>query len=189
MRDALQRARTVTVAALVALSVTLTSGGTTAAASSSSHPTAIGMPTAKAIQKTASTAEELEDGLRFIESIPDEALKNDAAWERWRGRHPVPRDRVNALACGSAIAVAIASNAFAPAKILKIKTAIKAAGGAKRVAGLAVDAFKKARVEGKPAAAAIAAAQDAVVKNGGGAAQGVLLEFFSLSSVMTSCFA
>ena len=112
---------------------------------------------------------------------------SDAAWNDWKKSHLSSPGRANVWACSSAIAIAIVSNGFAPAKILKLKSAIKAAGGVKKVAQLGIDAFKAARARGGSVGAAAAAAQAAIVKNGGGAAQGVLLEFFSLNAVVSGC--
>lgn len=130
----------------------------------------------------------LEEGLRFIESIPDSALVSDAAWERWKKENLLSPDRASVWGCTSAITIAIVANGFAPAKLLKLKAAMKAAGGAKKVAGMAVKEFQKARAQGKSVGAAVAAAQAAVAVNGGDATQAILLEFFSLKGVIDGCF-
>ncbi|WP_224388905.1 hypothetical protein [Pseudonocardia sp. ICBG1293] len=177
-----QRAITVILAAAIPMS--MTTGFTSRALTHVPHSAEQQVQESFAGQDSKN----LEEGLRIIESIPDSALVSDAAWDQWKKTHLSAPDRANVWACSSAIAIAIVSNGFAPAKILKLKTAIKAAGGVKKVAQLGVDAFKAARARGESVGAAVAATQAAIVKNGGGVAQGVLLEFFSLNAVVSGCF-
>ncbi|WP_226358615.1 hypothetical protein [Pseudonocardia sp. ICBG601] len=176
--------RTITVILAAAIPMSMTTGFAAAA------PSHTPRPAERHVQETfaGQDSKNLEEGLRFIESIPESVLVSDAAWDQWKRNHLSPPDRANAWVCSSAIAIAIISNGFAPAKILKLKSAIKAAGGVKKVAQLGIDAFKAARARGESVGAAAAAAQAAIVQNGGGVAQGILLEFFSLNAVVSGCF-
>lgn len=81
-----------------------------------------------------------------MENIPDSVLaKGDKATNDY-----IQKENSNlmtfehgAVGCASAIGLAITSNVFSAAKIVKVKDVLKAAGGAKTFAQKLVPAYKK----------------------------------------------
>ncbi|MCG7302687.1 hypothetical protein QP400_02065 [Winkia sp. UMB3158] len=65
---------------------------------------------------------------------------------------------------------------------------MKVAGGAKALASKAIAAYKAARAANKSKGAAIAAASEVVEASGGEQAVSLMLELFSLDSVVSGCF-
>ncbi|KWZ74167.1 MAG: hypothetical protein E6700_01325 [Winkia neuii] len=135
----------------------------------------------------------LHEGLSFIESIPNSALKNDTTFKLWKQKnlfhgsdHLSPKSSIGACAWG--ISKAVASNVFVFSKVLKIKKVLKAAGGAKALASKAIAAYKAARAANKSKGAAIAAASEVVEASGGEQAVSLMLELFSLDGVVSGCF-
>lgn len=88
----------------------------------------------------------------------------------------------------AALVTAAVSNTFIAAKIVKLKSIIKAAGGVSAAASKAMKAYKKARAAGKSISAALVAASNAVAVNGGAAARNLLLDLFSIEGVINGCF-
>lgn len=134
---------------------------------------------------------ELEMAFEAIESIPDSVLKNEQLFEQWKSTHlkMVSQPRASIGECAWGITKTIAANIFVFSKVAKLKTIIKAAGGAKAIAQTAIKAYKVARNEKKLSRSqAIAAASEAVAVNGGEQALSLLLEFFSVDGVVTGCF-
>lgn len=87
---------------------------------------------------------ELIRAMQFIESIPDEVLLSGDQEALLDWYDDLPSTRVNWIACGAAVGYAIVTN-FTPAKILKVKSALKALGGAVPFAKTAWNIYKKAR--------------------------------------------
>ncbi|WP_058234746.1 hypothetical protein [Devriesea agamarum] len=135
-------------------------------------------------QDEGATASPVE-GLELIESIPDSALISQEAFNEWVATVPQFRGLVS---CGIEITTALVTNAFAIAKIAKIKSAIKAAGGAKKFAEKAISAFKEAKKNGKPNKEALSIAANEAAKVGGKEAVVAVLDFFSVNSVLKDCF-
>lgn len=129
----------------------------------------------------------LREGAEYVESIPDSALESQEAFEGWKKANPVVSPR-GAVGCGLAITTAVASNIFVVSKMLKIKAAIKAAGGAKKFAALLITGFKVAKAEGKSNSAALEFAAQEAAKVGGKDALGAILELVSVAGVATECF-
>lgn len=134
----------------------------------------------------------IQEGMEYIESIPDDALQDQASFDAWKGNAMEGRDlqatSAGAVGCGIAITVAVASNVFVVSKVLKIRAAIKAAGGAKKFADLVITGYKVGRAEGKSAGQAIEFAAQEAAKVGGKDALGAILDVLSVSAVATECF-
>lgn len=129
----------------------------------------------------------LQQGLEFISSIPDSALTSQAAYEAWLKENAPAQER-GPVSCGIAITAAVASNVFAVTKILKVKAAIKAAGGAKKFATKAIDAYNKAKDDGKTTSQAISAAAREGAGAGGEDVVNAILDIFSVNAVLKDCF-
>mgnify|MGYP000850641693 FL=1 len=123
-----------------------------------------------------SDAEDMEQALEVIESIPDDVLlKGDAATKEWLESN----QKVNELnqeasvwGCAAAIAGLIGGNLIAAGKLLKIKRLIKSLGGAYEAARIMWGAsFKYEKM--------IAA---------GGALGALASEFFGITQVRQQCF-
>lgn len=129
----------------------------------------------------------LHEAAEYIESIPDSALESDEAYEKWKKDHPVliPRGPV---ACAAAATIALGSTLFVGAKVLKIKSAIKAAGGAKKFADLLITGFKVAKAEGKSNSAALEFAAKEAAQTGGKDVVVAILDLISVKDVATDCF-
>ncbi|WP_197077795.1 hypothetical protein [Actinobaculum suis] len=133
---------------------------------------------------------------KAIEEIPDSVLQaGDAAAQSWlKARlgddfHSQPGSvtTFGVVGCVSAIGLAIVTN-LPIFKITKIRTALKAAGGAtkfvktfKRV----YDAQRKAKVSFKTA---VSRAVKRAAKKAGPEAQQTLIELFNLGNVYSACF-
>lgn len=131
-------------------------------------------------------ADELTRGLETIENIPDEALKSQAAFEKWQAEQGFQAH--GAAGCALSITGAVVSNVFLAAKVLKIKAAIKAAGGAKKFAAKAIDAYKEAKAAGKSTNAAIKDAARNAASAGGEDALAAVLDLLSIRGVAEDCF-
>lgn len=131
----------------------------------------------------------LEQAASLIEAIPDSALKSQEAFDTWKaGKRSSIRPQ-SAAKCALSVAAAVLSNGLAVAKVLKIKAAIKTAGGATKFAKAVTAPYKAARAAGLSKTAAIKAAAKAVASgSGGSAAVDALLEFFSIRAVANDCF-
>ncbi|MDT3766529.1 hypothetical protein QS713_00365 [Gleimia hominis] len=127
-----------------------------------------------------------KDAFSAIERIPDEVLaKNDPqALKAWY--ESLGQDRVNWIACGSAIGLAIVTN-FTPAKIVKIKSAIKTLGGAVTFAKKVYSLYKKARAGGLTAKTALNAAITGGAQAAGPDVKEALLDLFGVGAVIGAC--
>lgn len=92
------------------------------------------------------------------------------------------------FACLTAIAVALASNVFTVAKVLKIKSILKAAGGTAKAVGKIIDGYKEARAAGFSKIDAIRWGVNEGMKGLGTEAVATLLSLFSLTGVVNNCF-
>lgn len=130
---------------------------------------------------------ELESAFSYIEDIPDHALTSQEAFDTWQAEQPA--QAAGAAGCALSITVFIASNAFAVAKIAKIKAAIKAAGGAKKFASKAIDAYKYAKNTKKMSRGdAIAYAAREAASAGGEDVVNALVDLLSARGVAEDCF-
>ncbi|MBT1018079.1 hypothetical protein KJY77_02850 [Canibacter sp. lx-72] len=129
---------------------------------------------------------ELARAMQFIENIPDDVLLSGDQQALLEWYDDLPTTRVNWLACGSAIGYAIITN-FTPAKILKVKSAIKAVGGAIPFVKTAWNIYKKARAAKMSKSAALKQAINGGAKAAGSDVKKALLELFGITAVMAAC--
>lgn len=129
----------------------------------------------------------IHDGMTYIESIPGTALESQAAFDAWKRENPVITP-AGPVGCGIAITTAIVSNIFVVSKVLKIRAALKAAGGARKFADLLTSGFKVAKAEGKSNSAAIQFAAREAAAATGNEALGAILEVLSFAAVAEECF-
>ena len=134
---------------------------------------------------------ELERALQTIEAIPDAALSDEESFENWKkdNLQALTHTRASIGSCTWGITKALASNIFVFSKVSKLKRVIDAAGGARAVADKAIKTYKTARNEKNMSRrAALAEASEAAAVNGGEQAVSLLLEIFSIDSVIGGCF-
>lgn len=134
--------------------------------------------------------QDFQELFAVIESIPDEALQSEEAFNSWKEAQ-LSNSAItyaSVFSCAAGITVAIVTNAFVAAKIVKLKSIITAAGGVSAAASKTMKAYKKARAAGKSISAALAEASNAVAVNGGAAARDLLLDLFSIEGVINGCF-
>ena len=93
-----------------------------------------------------------------------------------------------AAGCPIAIGLALATLLFTPAKIVKVKDFIKAAGGVNRWATKLVDAYKRARDLGFDASTSISLAKQEAVAAAGPELGKVILSIIGVEEVMKECF-
>jgi hypothetical protein len=93
-----------------------------------------------------------------------------------------------AVGCASAIGTAIITNVIPFAKIAKVKTAIKAAGGATTFAKTLISTYKSARSAGATKGAAVKKGVQEAGKASAPEVQRALLEFFNVGNVYSACF-
>lgn len=137
------------------------------------------------------TRQELEVGLGALEKMPESVIKKGPeAMSRWLQENGFQAQVAAAgvVTCAGAIVVALVSNGLGFLKILKIRAALKAAGGAKKFASTVIKAYKKFKRAGKSSRDAVRAAVAEAGGKGGGEAVKALLEFFSINAVLSACF-
>lgn len=132
------------------------------------------------------TEKQLVEAFRVIESIPDEILaKGDSQLlQEWYAS--LKQTRVNWVACGSAIGLAIVTN-FTPAKIVKIKSAIKTLGGAVTFAKKVYSVYKKARAKGLTRKTSLNSAITQAARAAGPDVREALLDLFGVGAVVGAC--
>ena len=83
-------------------------------------------------QRLAPQAEDVEQALKLIESIPDEVLqKGDKATQQWIADHQATATRASVAGCIAAVTLFLGTNLVSVGKIVKIKRLIKDLGGLK----------------------------------------------------------
>jgi hypothetical protein len=138
------RTSTINRCALVgAIAVSLVAGsGLAAQAAEPGAPTVATSSAAPLTDADAATQAELEQGLQFIDSIPDSVLQGgEAAYEDWVARQrPYLQSNsfLDKVQCGAAITAAVASLAIPAAKVLRLKAFIAKAGSVKEAAYLLI---------------------------------------------------
>lgn len=148
---------------------------------------ALAIPSVAVANEPVLDEEGIREGMDCIESIPESALESQQAFDAWKQGNPVITPR-GPVGCGIAITTAIVSNIFVVSKVLKIRAAIKAAGGAKKFADLLITGFKVAKAEGKSNSAAINFAAREAAAATGNEALGAILEVLSVAAVAEECF-
>lgn len=91
-------------------------------------------------------------------------------------------------ACAGAVGYAAVTN-LTPAKILKVKSAIKTVGGATKFVKKMKPAYKAARKAGKSKTKSVQAAAAKAASNAGPDTKEALLDFFGISTIVGSCSA
>lgn len=124
-------------------------------------------------QRLAPQAEDVEQALKLIESIPDEVLqKGDKATQQWIADHQATATRASVAGCTAAIALFLGTNLVSAAKIIKIKRLIKDLGGLKEAVKImwgASFSYEKMQAAGGTLAALAG-------------------EFFGITSIRNECF-
>lgn len=148
---------------------------------------------------------ELEKVFSAIEDIPMEvAEQGPEATKEWLVNYlgePVftPQGLTNnnynnevisygVVGCVSAVGLALASNLFAPAKLLKIKQAIKAAGGVKTFVSTMIKTYKYYRGKGYSKSSAMKKGVAKAGRAAGPEVRDALIGFFGVGAVYSSCF-
>ncbi len=150
-------------------------------------------------QPDAINEPEITLALSIIENIPDDILlQGDEATilylkkqiEIYSGSETPTGSASGASAwmCGVSILGAIVGNAFTVSKILKIRSAIRAAGSATKFAKLLISAYKQARAAGYSRATAIRWAGLEAAAGLGAEAQSAILSLLGISGVVNNCF-
>ena len=168
------RARQIAAVGL-ALALPFTSTHTANAAEAPVHTTAKERQLLEAPkdQRLAPQAEDVEQALKLIDSIPDEVLqKGDKATQQWIAEHQATATRASVAGCTAAIALFIGTNAVSLGKIVKIKRLIKDLGGLKEAVQImwgASFSYEKMQAAGGTLAALAG-------------------EFFGVTSIRNECF-
>lgn len=156
-------------------------------------------------EEAATVDPDLVAALSFIESIPEEVTSgSQEEYDAWI-RENLPDElqtadgsgavsvngaiqvrSVNWVACGSAVGTAIVIN-LTPAKAVKIRSLIKAGGGAVTFARTFKSAYDSARATGLTRSSAMNAAANRAASAAGPETRTALLEFFAISSVAAAC--
>ncbi|UYO35237.1 hypothetical protein NF868_14480 [Bacillus zhangzhouensis] len=148
---------------------------------------------ATAISPNSEVDEELQEVLLAIEALPDSVIaKGDESVVKWlieNSNIPLQRHSevvtMGVVGCISTVGTAIITNVIPIAKIAKVKSAIKAAGGATKTL---IPAYKAARQAGESKWNAVKAAVNKAAKNASPEAKRALLEFFNIGNVYSACF-
>ncbi|HAT4309589.1 TPA: hypothetical protein I9080_003459 [Clostridium perfringens] len=131
--------------------------------------------------------------LNAIENIPDEIIASGSdsinEYFKEKGINEIKvsdkvRKKRGVVGCISAVGIAVVVN-FTPAKIAKVKSVLKAVGGAAKFVKKTVGLYNKFKAT-KAKLAAAKAAVSAAAQNISG--REILLELFSLGSVYSECF-
>lgn len=91
-------------------------------------------------------------------------------------------------ACAGSVGYAAVTN-LTPAKILKVKSAIKTVGGATKFVNKMKPAYKAARKTGKSKTNSVKAAASKAASKAGPDTKEALLDFFGISTIVGSCSA
>ncbi|GAB6170077.1 hypothetical protein JCM1393_25370 [Clostridium carnis] len=131
--------------------------------------------------------------LLLIENMPDDIIESGAysvnKYFAENGRPDLTvsdtvRSKRGVVGCVSAIGIAVLVN-FTPAKLAKVKSVLKAVGGATKFVNKTVGLYNKFKAAKGKLAAAKAAVSGAAA---GVSGRDILLELFSLGGVYSACF-
>lgn len=150
---------------------------------------------AQAAYKDGIDVEGLTEALSAIEELPDSVIrKGEDAAKAWLRRRlnidyqagdPQPR---GVLGCISAVGIAIVGNALPYFKLLKIRQAIRAAGGVRIFVRAFLGAYRYLRSVGYTRYGAIKGAIARAARASSRSTRQALLELFYLGSVADACF-
>lgn len=137
----------------------------------------------------------LTEALSEIEQIPSSVIKKgEKATKEWLRRRLNVDDRAGTrqsrglVGCISAVGVAIIGNALPYLKIVKIRAAIRAAGGTRTFVSMFLSTYRWARSRGYSRYFAIRLGIRRAARASGPEAQQALLELFYLGQVYSACF-
>lgn len=136
---------------------------------------------------------EVEKALAAIERLPDDVIQRDPdAIIEWLNTNTEFRisefTTSGTFGCIAAVGGALAGLVFAPAKIAKIKDAIKAGGGTVKFVKKVVETYKVARGLGLSKTEAIKMGVQDAAKTAGKEIQDALLGFFGMGAIYSACF-
>lgn len=175
--------RWMTIATSLFLSLSVTAGAAPAAISAP-------VPSSQGMVQQQEVDPELEEVFIFIESISDEVLLDEEAYDQWIQENMPTKwttsERVNWVACGAAVGAALVGS-LPPAKILKLKQTFKAAGGATKFFKTFKPAYDKARNSGKSYADAVGEGAKVAGGESWPEIQQALLDFFAVGAVAGAC--
>ncbi|MEC1693693.1 hypothetical protein P9E05_19970 [Bacillus mojavensis] len=159
----------------------------------------IGSVSATAVSPSPEMDKEYQDLVEVfsaIEALPDSVIaEGDQAvvdWLKENSNIPVQQKgefvTLGVVGCVSAVGLAIVSNLIPIAKVAKIKSAIKAAGGATKFVKALIPAYKAARRMGKSKYNSVKVAVSKAAKKASPEAKRALIDLFNLGSIYSSCF-
>lgn len=174
---------------VTAIAVSVFSWGSAASAAASQES----LPVSVEISQADPNFVEVERALAAIERIPDDVIQrgSDAIME-WFNTNTEFRiseyGTSGIIGCASAIGLAVAALVFAPAKITKIKDAIKAAGGTVKFVTKVLETYKVAKGMGLSTMEAIKMGVQDAAKTAGKEVISALIGIFGVGEVYSACF-
>lgn len=151
-------------------------------------------------QNTSKEEEKLIDTLSAIENIPDSVIENgEDAIKEYLEEKDVPYQpdmEMNSglrsasvggvAACAGSVGYAAVTN-LTPAKLTKVKSAIKSVGGATKFVKAMKPLYKQAKKQGLKKGAAVKQAAKGTAKKAGPDTKEALLDFFGANVIIGSC--
>lgn len=137
-------------------------------------------------------AQELAVFLDVVEDTPDELLQvgKEQELQAYFNEQGINTSKIQprgTVGCISAIGFAVGSILFAPAKILKLKSALKAAGGVGTFVKVLISSYKTFRKKNSKATSIKLAVKKAASKSKKDVQEGIL-GFFGVGAIYASCF-
>jgi len=179
------RASRAAVTALVAGGLLCTTAHVAAA---TPQPRVAAAASAAASAFTAEQAQ-LVAGLELIERMPESVIRSGhAAMASWLAADGVSTStsKYGIVGCVAAVGLALLTN-FTPAKILKIKAALKAVGGARTFVTKLKPFYDAARRAGLSKSASLRQAVSRAASVAGPEARAALLDLFGVTAVIAAC--
>ncbi|MBC1331998.1 hypothetical protein [Listeria booriae] len=138
-------------------------------------------------------AQELAEFLDVVEGTPDELLQVGKEQElqtyfNEQGINTSKMQQRGTVGCISAIGFAVGSILFAPAKILKLKSALKAAGGVGKFVKVLISSYKQFRKNKNSKSVSIKAAVKKAASASKKDVQEGILGFFGVGTIYAACF-
>ncbi|WP_019421323.1 hypothetical protein [Paenibacillus sp. OSY-SE] len=131
--------------------------------------------------------------LDAIERMPDSVINSgpDAIieWLNTNTEFQISEfETSGAIGCVSAVVVALASLVYAPAKLAKIKDAMKAAGGTVKFMNKVLETYKVAKGMGLSTMEAIKMGVQDAAKTAGKEVVEAIIGFFGVGAIYSACF-
>ncbi|EPY05987.1 hypothetical protein PAALTS15_18061 [Paenibacillus alvei TS-15] len=174
---------------VTAIAVTVFSWGSAASAEASQAS----LPVSSEISQADPNFVEVEKALAAIERIPDDVIeRGPEAIMEWFNTNTEFRiseyTTSGTFGCISAVGGALVGLIFAPAKIAKIKDAIKAGGGTVKFVTKLLETYKVAKGMGLSTMEAIKMGVQDAAKTAGQEIIDALLGFFGAGAIYSACF-